>query len=284
MLPPLQLQALTGSEAHEKFVDDLCKALRESGKPAYEGITKCSVDFTYGTAKTQQLAAEAARADGSELGWPWGRKKDDKPADKSGIPMGAEIDIHHVFDAGDTDFGALSKMFIDAYNEVHADTPYRITSFAIDQEYSYADPDSDWTANFTVNGDGDSEIVDGEGHRRLCRCRSGRRCSYTCDIGRGWRGRGDFGCTMCRDERSVLPPLAIVAARQYKENRMKVTEKLFCHKLAKMDDPPYRDVRDCKISLVTPDEDSRLWFEYVSGVGSTSSSSSSSSAAATDLA
>jgi hypothetical protein len=51
-----------------------------------------------------------------------------------------------------------------------------------------------------------------------------------------------------------------------------------------MDDPPYRDVRDCKISLVTPDEDSRLWFEYVSGVGSTSSSSSSSSAAATDLA
>jgi hypothetical protein len=275
MLPPLQVVALTNSLAHQQFVDELCKSLRESGKPAYEGVYKCAVDFTYGTAKTAQLAAATAQAggNGSEvaLGWPWGRKKDDKPSDKSGLPMGAEINIRHVLDGDNTDFDAVSKVFIEAYNDVHSDMGVSITSFGIDRQYTYLDPDSEGWVNVT---EGD-EFEDGEERRSLenCRYRIGRRCCESCRMFKGWLGSGDFGCRLCRDERNVLPPLTVLARGQFKENRMKVTEKLFCHKLAKLDSPPYRDVRDCKISLITPDEDSHSWL-----------ASGSSSAAATDLA
>jgi hypothetical protein len=248
-LPPLHVAAQASPGQHQKFVDELCQALRDSGKEAYAGITKCAVDFTYGIDQLKRLqeeaAAAAAAADpaNSIVSWPWGHKSDSKSSEgqHSGLPMAAELDLHSVGNGADQDLGDITKAFIDAYNDVHADTPYQIESFGADRVIATPENDEDGE-----DGGGDSP---NGAHRAL-----GRFPCHTCRSYWSIIGNGRFGCTLCRDERSVLPPMETMLV-QYKESRFKVMEKLFCHKIGAGGNANFRNVRSCKINLVSIDAD-----------------------------
>jgi hypothetical protein len=238
-LPPLHVAAQASPGQHQQFVDELCQALRDSGKEAYEGITKCAVDFTYGVEQLKRLQEEAAAAAASDSGilsWPWGHKSNEGP--HSGLPMAAELDLHNVGEGAEQDLGEITKAFIEAYNAVHADTPYQMESFGADRVMA--------AREYEEEQDDGSEALSAsphDGHRVLK-----RYPCYTCRWDSIY-GSGRFHCTMCRDERSVLPPMETMLL-QYKESRFKVMEKLFCHKIGAGGNASVRNVRGCKINLV----------------------------------
>lgn len=231
-LPPLALRALAEPNLHEKFVDEFCQAIKQSDNPAYHDLKKCNIDFTYGLGGKflNQRVADPVE-------WNPFAPKPAPPEDYNGHFNG-EMSLSHVSgsESGSsisTDVTILANSFIEAYNQVHADTPYSITSFDLERILQVPEGDSDEDGG---NSDGDGDLI-------LASTLTGGKKYY---YNKSWYG-GGFGCRFCgKDDDDDRPPRFSVQS-YLRNGREDAFEKLYCHLLKTSGLAAYEGLRECVI-------------------------------------
>lgn len=114
------------ADVHEAFEQEFCNLIKDSKLQAFQEITSCSIDFTYDNYLKE--------TENDPVTWPWHHHHDRK--DTFGHVSG-QVQLNHVMgsDSGssiNTDVAVMGKALIDSYNQVHADTPFYLTSFSLE--------------------------------------------------------------------------------------------------------------------------------------------------------
>jgi len=166
-LPPIPWHETSNPGLHAQFVDSFCSKLRQSSRKDFQTISGCQINFTYSPdVSTTIIASPPGSINGindgkSETDLSWGRRRRD-----IATTIGGEVHITHMSaeeDGSSTmDLALLGKAVVDAYNEVHADTPYSMTSFSLQRIIEVPEDDADGEDDDEDNGDED-ELYDDDG-------------------------------------------------------------------------------------------------------------------------
>lgn len=233
---------------HQQFVDEFCHQLRTSGLESLAGIQSCGIDFaaaldestaTMGSFNTNNDSSNSAVA------WPWNRKKQDNGDQSATGTIGVQVELVHVVGAEDTidsDMSVVPKAVIAAYNEVHADTGFTLTSMNVQRLIRAPEKDED------DGGDGsNTPAMLGAAASAASLSKSSKRGYYTIGMySSGW------GCTMCRDDRSLPPPVLLA---QLMDDRHIGFENLVRSKLVQTGLDEYQELRGVRVHFSYTEDD-----------------------------
>lgn len=192
---------------HKALEDEFCSNLK-NGNPAFKD-SHCSIEFTYDLT-TSSPGPLFSTEDQYETG-----------------EIGEWLEISNVNEEEEaTDLTVIGKCFVDAYNEVFADTTFSLTGLHIEKIIDVDDGDNDEEL------DGLIAATRKKPTRRVIRGRS------------GWSG-----CNLC--PRLGQTPVSPSNSRPILFNSHKALEVLFAHKLKATGILDYQNIRGTTVRFIS---------------------------------
>lgn len=190
LLPPLMLGALDYPDLHSQFESAFCDLIRSADPASFGDVRQCQIDFTYSLS--------------TNLGQHYHGSTDNDESDFNGV-MHGEIDLSHILKSRTGDNAAvlesqrsvLANCFVDTYNLIHSDSPFRMTEATIDSVIDIPEDDDD-------DEDGPGAMV------TSAAAADGLDAYYFLRFREWSRFRGGWGCRRCGpDDRKFIPPLTM---------------------------------------------------------------------------